>query len=125
MSDFETLGLKSGIWSGLLHREKAPAHVVLLHAGDIVADADVTEDGPGIWRIRAALPTSSLSDGVQSFSLLGSRGDGEFQIADTEVLGDLSIQAGEALDLDLRAELELIRSELDLLKREFRRLTAP
>ena len=30
--------------------------------------------------------------------------------------------AGEALDDDLRAEIDLLRAEIDLIKREFRRL---
>ena len=34
----------------------------------------------------------------------------------------LPLLAGEALDADLRAEIDLLRAELDLLKREFRRL---
>lgn len=34
----------------------------------------------------------------------------------------LSLVAGAPLDIDLRVEIDLIRAELDLLKREFRRL---
>ena len=36
-------------------------------------------------------------------------------------LGHFSIIAGEALGEDLHAEVELLRAELDMLKRAFRR----
>ena len=37
-------------------------------------------------------------------------------------LSHLTVVAGEPLDLDLRAELDLLRGELDLMKKELRRL---
>ena len=42
--------------------------------------------------------------------------------ADANVkLGDFTLIAGEPLADDLRAEVELLRAELDMLKRAFRR----
>ncbi|SDE57313.1 hypothetical protein SAMN05421538_10846 [Paracoccus isoporae] len=125
MSDFETLGLKSGRWTGLLRRETGPNRVVLAQAGRIIADAEVTEDAPGLWRIEATLPVSSLSDGMQTFSLLGNAGDGKIPHPDCELLAEISVTSGQAAEIDLHAELALIRAELDMLKKEFRRISAP
>ena len=130
MADFETLHLQAGTWSGLLRRERAPARVMLAHMGAAVGPAAITAQSDGVWRIDAQLPPGLLSDGVQSFALLADdgrddtgshRGDAEMSVS-AERLGTLSIVAGRPLDFDLRAEIDLIRGELDLLKREFRRL---
>ena len=37
------------------------------------------------------------------------------------ILGDFTLMAGDAVADDLRAEVELLRAELDMLKRAFRR----
>ena len=39
-------------------------------------------------------------------------------------LASLSVAAGQALEQDILVEMELMRAELDLLKREFRRFAA-
>ncbi|WBU57125.1 hypothetical protein [Paracoccus sediminicola] len=122
MAEFESLGLKAGIWSGLLHRAAPPARVRLFHRGAPVAPAGITAAGESSWRIEAELPVSSLSEGMQSFALVADTGQGEGTGPDAERLAELSLLAGEPLEMDLRAELDLIRAELDLLKREFRRL---
>ncbi|MFV0410551.1 MAG: hypothetical protein ACK5LJ_12940 [Paracoccus sp. (in: a-proteobacteria)] len=122
MTEFETLGLKAGQWLGLLRRNEAPARVVLVHMGQPVGEATVRPDGEGVWRIEAMLPANTLSDGVQTYALLGDEGGDEMPGPDSEWLGQLSLVAGAPLQMDLRAEIDLIRAELDLLKREFRRL---
>ena len=49
-------------------------------------------------------------------------GNAETSLADwEEVLGSFTLIAGEALGDDLRAEVSLLRAELDMLKRAFRR----
>ncbi|MDO5658243.1 MAG: hypothetical protein Q4G36_07975 [Paracoccus sp. (in: a-proteobacteria)] len=118
---FEQTGLQGGIWSGLLSRDEAPARVALIHMGEAVAQASITDHAPGIWRIEAALPAARLSDGVQSFLLVEQSEDGEPDPG-APVLARLNVIAGKPLDADLRAEIDLLRAELDLVKREFRRL---
>lgn len=122
MSDFETLGLKAGLWSGLLHRDEAPVRVMLVHMGRPVNEGTVRPEKDGVWRIEAALPANSLSDGVQSYALLADDGSDDVPAPGAERLAELSIVAGVPLQMDLRVEIDLIRAELDLLKREFRRL---
>ena len=122
MSDFESLGLKAGSWTGILHRATAPKRVMLTHLGLPVAQARIRADKPGRWRIDVAVPAECLSDGVQSLALLADEGEGDQPMPGAERLAVLSLVAGAPLDLDLRAEIDLIRAELDLLKREFRRI---
>ena len=63
--------------------------------------------------LRVPIPAELLSDGVQTF-LIRDTDSGE-------TLESFSILAGEALADDIRAEVELLREELDMLKRAFRR----
>lgn len=124
MSDFENLGLKAGVWSGLLHRPAAPDRVGLVHRGAVVAEARVAPVKDGMWRIEVDLPGGQISDGVTSF-LLSEVNSGDDQAAlPGNRLASLSVMAGQALEQDMLVELELIRAELDLLKREFRRFGA-
>lgn len=125
MEGFESLGLKGGIWEGFLHRQTPPGRLVLAHLGQRVGIARATAQEEGAWRIAAAIPSDRLSDGVQSFILLEDDGeDGEPPRPGARQLGAISLVAGKPLDLDLLAELELMRSELELLKRELRRVAA-
>ncbi|NHF74687.1 hypothetical protein [Paracoccus xiamenensis] len=122
MSDFESFGLKAGVWAGLLRRPTAPKRVLLVHLAAPVAEAKIRADQPGTWRIEVALPADCLADGVQSFALLADEGEGDAPLPGAERLATLSLVAGTPLDMDLRAEIDLIRAELDLLKHEFRRI---
>ena len=123
MNEFEDHGLSGGVWSGVMRRETAPARVVMTHLGRIVAQADLADAGDGQWTMRVALPTDQLSDGIQTFLLLADNGSAEEEPQPgAERLASLSVLAGAPLDYDIRSELKLLRAELDLLKREFRRL---
>ena len=68
---------------------------------------------PGTWDLAVTIPDHAIADGVHCFLVL----DG----ASGTKLGDFALVAGEATSDDLRAEVELLRAELDMLKRAFRR----
>lgn len=123
MSDFESMGLKGGIWQGILTRPEAPGRLSLVHLADRIAEARATPDEGGRWRIAVAIPVAHLSDGAQTFLLLEDAGKGTEPLQPGAAqLGKLTIAAGALLDEDLRGELDLMRSELELIKRELRRL---
>ena len=87
----------------------------MLHLGNVVGTVTaepVGSDGDN-WEVSAEIPTEFLTDGVQTF-LLVLQGQ-------TEILDRFSVITGEPLEEDLRAEIELLRSELDMVKRAFRR----
>lgn len=65
------------------------------------------------WHVRVPIPASVLSDGIQTFLIIDkSTGD---------TLDSFTVITGEPLDDDLRGEIDLLRAELDMLKKAFRR----
>ena len=110
--------LRAGQWQGELHRTSAKTPAVDLYLGaERIAPVEVAR-GPArdTWHLSVALPAGLLSDGLQTF-LIRDADDGE-------TLAHFTIVAGEAADADMRAELDLLRAELDILKKAFRRYCA-
>jgi hypothetical protein len=68
---------------------------------------------PGHWALRLPIPATFLAEGVQNFLLVHT--------PDQTVLGSFAILSGTPLEEDLRAEIALLRAELDMLKKAFRR----
>jgi hypothetical protein len=111
--------LAEGVWEGLLSAStKAAPKLLLRHRDELVGEPETVETEPAAgevarWLVRFRLPTERLSDGVQTFVIEdASTGD---------ALAHETIFAGEIVDDDIRAEVSLLRAELDLLKRAFRR----
>jgi hypothetical protein len=69
--------------------------------------------GEGRVRVSVEFPAEVLSDGVQVVSLRST--------LTGAVLDRVTFLAGDALDEDIRAEVALLRDELEMLKRAFRR----
>jgi hypothetical protein len=70
-------------------------------------------DRPAEWAVRVPIPAEVLGEGVQTF-LIRNRDTGE-------TMQHFTVITGVAMEDDLRAEVDLLRSELDMLKRAFRR----
>lgn len=107
--------LSGGLWEGLVSGASAPPEIEVLHEARPVEGVRLeqsAEDG-ALWRLSVPVPAAAIADGVQTFVIR----DG----ASGETLESFCILAGEALDHDIRAEIALLREELDLLKRAFRR----
>lgn len=122
MTRFENLGLRGGLWSGILTADSAPRRVFLLRHGEILSFAKLMAVGDGRWDVSVDIPASVLSEGTHSLTLVADEGEGEgAPLPDSIHLDHLSLIAGKILDDDLAAEIALIRSELELIKREFRR----
>jgi len=107
-------GVYEGIYTNPIGTSSAPL-LELSYLGKAVGEVftDPLEEQEGGWVIRCKIPAETLSDGVQTF-LIHKTGE------DT-VLDSFSIIMGEPLADDLRAEISLLREELDMLKRAFRR----
>ncbi|MCG7494640.1 hypothetical protein [Thalassobius sp. Cn5-15] len=109
--------LFEGVWEGMLTADRDNAgqpKVTVTHLDRPVSDHSLTEgEAAGTWVLRVPIPIELLSDGMQTF-VISDADSGE-------TLNSFAILAGEALADDIRAEVELLREELDMLKRAFRR----
>lgn len=106
--------IRAGVWEGMLTGAGAQPRVTVTVLGEEVPGVTLSAlpDAPGVHALRIPIPASAISEGVQTFLILG--GDGA-------VLGHFTLAAGLPLDEDIRAEVDLLRAELDMLKRAFRR----
>ena len=107
-------GLASGVWTGLLTGATEMPQLSVTYLNRDISGITVVEakDG-GNWLVQVPTPAEVIADGVQTLV-----------ISDTEtgtILHSFSLIAGDALDDDLRSEIDLLRAELDMLKRAFRR----
>jgi len=103
--------LAGGVWEGLLSAGELP-RLLIRHCDELVGEPE-TVKAEGGWLVRFRLPAERLSDGVQTFVIEDA--------ATGDALAHETIFAGEFVEDDIRSEVALLRAELDLLKRAFRR----
>ena len=106
--------IRAGVWEGVLSGTDKPT-LDVRHQEAEVSGVTVTAipDRPGEWAVRVPVPVAVLTEGVQTF-LIRDRSTGE-------TLAHFTIITGVPMEDDLRAEVDLLRAELDMLKRAFRR----
>lgn len=110
--------LVEGVWHGVLTLPDTdgsqPPAISVIHQGVALAGVDVVENrADNHWEVRVPIPAQLISDGLQSFVISNP---------DTgETLESFAILAGDALADYIRAEIGLLRAELDMLKRASRR----
>ena len=104
--------LRAGVWTAELIGRESDALQVLHegHALDGVTVKPLAERDSA--QIAVPVPSALISDGVQTFLVQDGKG---------QTLTSFSILAGDVLAHDLRAEIDLLRAELDMLKSAFRR----
>lgn len=109
--------LIAGAWEGVLTCQGADDSQPLLtvtHLAQPIDGIEVTANAPErSWLVRVTIPAALISDGLQTFVISDARSG--------EMLATFAILAGDALAEDIRAEMDLLRAELDMLKRAFRR----
>ncbi|WP_204112973.1 hypothetical protein [Shimia biformata] len=108
--------LFEGIWEGLVTRASGEGmpNIEVTHLEHPVRNTRLTAapDGTG-WVLRVPIPVETIADGVQTYLIRDKDTD--------EVLEIITLISGEVLADDIRAEMDLLRAELDMLKRAFRR----
>ncbi|MFY0679201.1 MAG: hypothetical protein JXR13_01370 [Thalassovita sp.] len=109
--------LFEGVWEGVLTttgRGHQKPQIEVSHLQQSVPGVEVIEErDQGSWLVKVPIPVELISDGVQTFVIRDAVTD--------ETLESFAVLAGETLADDLRAEVTLLREELDMLKRAFRR----
>lgn len=124
MGKFESLGLRSGSWQGLLRHEGPVGRIVLMLDAKVVAYGEVEPTAKGLWHVSVPIDSALLVDGMSVFLLWMDDAEDKAPLrSNAEQIGAMPIVAGEPMDQTLQAELALLRAELELLKREFRRIT--
>lgn len=119
MSDFTLTKTRlfEGVWEGVLTPEAsdtAPPRVQVTHLQEPLQGVEVIEEAQaGHWVLRVPIPAEVIADGVQTFVISDTRTGA--------TLGSFALMSGDALAYDIRAEVTLLREELDMLKRAFRR----
>jgi len=117
MVELTKLRLIEGFWHGVLKHHGTDdwqPNIEVTHLDFVVDGVTVTYDRVHEhWNVKVPVPADRIADGVQTFVIRDHRTE--------HVLGSFSIVAGDALAEDIRAEMSLLRAELDMLKRAFRR----
>lgn len=106
--------LRSGVWEGELTGAGATEpKLTASHLGEVIEGLQVSHDtAHDVWRVTVPIPARLISDGVQTFIICDDQDN---------VLDSFTLISGQALAEDMRAEIALLRSELDMLKQSFRR----
>jgi hypothetical protein len=107
--------IQAGVWEGVLTGAETLPEIEVTHLAKPVAGATLREDpeAAGRFLVQVPIPVDLLSEGVQTFLITDKS---------TETrLASFTIVTGQPLDEDFRAEMELLRAELDMLKSAFRR----
>ncbi len=115
--DLTETGLANGVWEGVITRlegegESGAPEIDVRHM-DGPVQSEIQETGDGRWLLKVPVPSEAIADGVHVFVIYDQNSD--------EKLGDFTLLAGEPVADDIRAEIALLRAELDMLKRAFRR----
>ncbi len=109
--------LFAGVWEGVLTSQaarSAPPSLTVSHQNTAISGVEVAATGADReWIVRIAIPADLIADGVQTFVVTDTDAG--------ETLSSFAILAGDALAEDIRSEMDLLRAELDMLKRAFRR----
>jgi len=106
--------LSAGRYEGVL-KGAEQTEIEALHRGKIIGIATLAPHPKEVDALAVSLdlPQEVVSDGVQVVGLRST--------ASGEVLDRITLMAGSALDEDIRGEIALLRDELEMLKRAFRR----
>ena len=71
------------------------------------------DEANGGWTLHIPIPKEAVADGVQTVIIQEAESG--------ETLETITLIAGDPLAEDIRVEVDLLRAELDMLKRAFRR----
>ncbi len=108
--------LFEGVWEGILTHQgegNIQPKIEVTHLEKALPGVEVTELEDRTWAIRVPIPVEVITDGVQTFLI--------HEVGRDEMLGSFALMSGDALGYDIRVEMTLLREELDMLKRAFRR----
>jgi hypothetical protein len=104
--------IRAGRWEAVICEAPDQPALRVLHQEAVLDGLEAVPDGAERWKLSLPIPVEVLTDGVQTFLVRGPAG---------EAVTQFTIVTGVPLEDDIRAEVDLLRAELDMLKRAFRR----
>jgi len=117
MSDLKLTKTKfsQGVWQGIITQAGTDApQIEATFENAKVEGITLTHNAQaGHWLLSVPVPAEAIADGVHCI-IIRDR-------VTNEGLGHIGLIAGDAIGDDIRAEVDLLRAELDMLKRAFRR----
>jgi hypothetical protein len=107
--------LFEGVWTAIIQTTAKDApDLIVTHLEKPLLGVSLTQiEDSNQWELQVPVPVEAICDGVQTFLVTDA--------ATNEEVGSFTLISGEALGDDIRAEMDLLRAELDMLKRAFRR----
>jgi hypothetical protein len=110
--------IQAGVWEGVLTARRGDAYqpdLSVVHLEQELENVTVTPSGERAheWMVQIPIPADLLTDGIQTI-VISDRSTGD-------TLDTFAILTGKPLEDDIRSEVDLLRAELDMLKRAFRR----
>ncbi len=107
--------MKEGVWQGIITGmgEDEP-RIEVTHESTVITDILMTHNqSADHWTLSIPIPPQAIADGVHTLMIRDAEADVK--------IGHITLMAGDELGEDLRAEVNLLRAELDMLKSAFRR----
>lgn len=106
-----TLGFHAGIWKG---RITGPIQneIEVLCADETLEGVEIVPDGKNAALISVPILPDHLNEGINTFLVVNKETKAE--------IGGFGIAIAHCGDDNIRAELKLLRAELNLLKKAFR-----
>ncbi|NNK79645.1 MAG: hypothetical protein HKP40_13150 [Litoreibacter sp.] len=110
--------IHAGIYEGIVMdgaSEEAKPDIGVFHLDKELRGLELRRDDEDLrlWHVRFPIPAEMLTDGVQTFVFRHIPGE--------TTLDSFTIVTGEPLSDDIRGEVDLLRAELNMLKKAFRR----
>lgn len=104
-----------GVWQGILTGAgDTEPKITVTHEQRSVPDFKlVRNDKDDHWLLSIPVPAAAIADGIQVIMVTDRTTD--------EMISQIVIIADDITGGDLHAEMDLLRAELDMLKRAFRR----
>lgn len=105
--------IKEGVWEGLVTGPETEPRLEVTHLGKALTNITLSECGEGEgWRLRVPIPPEHLFDGAQTFLICDAES--------SDILASFTIICGSAVSHDVRADLAVLRAEVDMLKKVIR-----
>lgn len=117
MSDLQLTKTKfaQGVWQGIITQPGTDEPQIEATFENARIEGITLSHNPEAnhWLVSVPIPAEAIADGVHCIIIRDRTTD--------EGLGHIGLIAGDAIGDDIRAEVDLLRAELDMLKRAFRR----